>query len=59
MHPENLPFRVIREDEVIARANNLVVGRAAYETAVRLYPRDAIQYREGAGVIARSDPNSS
>ena len=43
MIPEDLPFRVIcvnSEDEVIARANNLLVGRAAYETAVRLYPRD-------------------
>jgi hypothetical protein len=33
MLPENLPFRVIRansEDEVIARAANLIVGRAAY-----------------------------
>jgi hypothetical protein len=32
MHPEDLPFRVIRlnsEDEVITRANNLIVGRAA------------------------------
>ena len=31
MLPEDLPFRVIRvnsEDEVIARANNLIVGRA-------------------------------
>jgi hypothetical protein len=58
MLPENLPFRVIRansEDEVIARAANLIVGRAAYETAVRLYPRDLIQYREGARVIACSD----
>jgi hypothetical protein len=58
MHPENLPFRVIRvssEDEVIARANNLIIGRAAYETAVRLYPRDTIQYREGARIIARCD----
>jgi hypothetical protein len=36
---------VIRKDEVIARANNLLVGRAAYETAVRLYPRDRIDYR--------------
>lgn len=45
MHPENLPFRVIRinsEDEVIARANNPIVGRAVYETAVRLYPKDTI-----------------
>ena len=33
MLPEDLPFRIIRvnsEDEVIARANNLLVGRAAY-----------------------------
>jgi hypothetical protein len=52
MHPEDLPFRVIRvnsEDEVIARA-------IAFETAVRLYPRDVIQYREGGRIIARSDP---
>jgi hypothetical protein len=58
VHPEDLPFRVIRvnsDDEVIARANNLLVGRAAYETAVRLYPGDTIQYRDGARIIARSD----
>ncbi len=62
MHPEDLPFRVIRvnsEDEVIARANNLIVGRAAYETALRLYPRDTIQYREGARIIARNEPKGS
>jgi hypothetical protein len=55
--PEDLPFRVIRinsEDEVISRANNLLVGRAAYETAVRLYRRDVIQYRDRARIIARS-----
>jgi hypothetical protein len=52
MHPEDLPFRIVSEDEVIARANNLIVGRAAYETAVRLYPKD--QYRDGARIIARS-----
>jgi hypothetical protein len=27
----------------------------AAETAVRLYPRDVIQYRDGARIIARSD----
>jgi len=62
MHPENLPFRVIRvnsQDEVIARASNLLVGRAAYETAVRLYPKDLIHYRDGARIIARSDELSS
>jgi hypothetical protein len=58
MLPEDLPFRVIRvnsEDEVLARANNLIVGRAAYEAAARLYPRDTIQDRDGARMIARSD----
>jgi hypothetical protein len=58
MLPEDLPFKVVRinsEDEVIARANNLLVGRAAYETAVRMYPRDVVQYRDGARVIASSD----
>jgi hypothetical protein len=56
------PFRVVRvnpEDDVIACANNLVVGRAAYEAAVRLYPRDTIQYRDGARIIARSQPKAS
>ena len=58
MVPEDLPFRVTRinsEDEILARATNLIIGRAAYETAVRLYPRDTIQYRDGARIIARSD----
>jgi hypothetical protein len=62
MHPEDLPFPVIRvnsDDEVIACANNLLVGRAAYETAVRLYPRDTIQYSDGARIIARSEPQAS
>jgi hypothetical protein len=37
------------------RIDNLLVGRAAYETAVRLYPQDVIRYRDGARIIARSD----
>jgi hypothetical protein len=48
-------IRVNSEDEVLARAANLIVGRAAYETAVRLYPKDLIHYRHGARIIARSD----
>jgi hypothetical protein len=58
MLPEDLPS-ASSEDEVIARANNLLVGRAAYETAIRLYPRDLIQYRDGARIIKRSDPKAS
>ncbi len=58
MLDEDLPFKVVRtnsHDEVLARAANLLVGRAAYETARRLYPRDMIQYRNGAQIIERSD----
>lgn len=54
-----LPFKVVRtnsHDEVIARANSLLVGRAAYETARRLYPSDRVDYRDGARIIARSEP---
>jgi hypothetical protein len=42
-------------DETVARANNLIVGRAAYDTARRLYPNERVDYRDGARIIARSD----
>jgi hypothetical protein len=48
-------IRVNSEDEILALATNLIIGRAAYETAVRLFPKDTIQYRDGARIIARSD----
>jgi len=62
MPDEDLPFKVVRtnaHDEIIARAANLLVGRAAYETARRMYPRDRIDYRCGARVIERSDENGA
>ncbi len=58
MLDEDLPFKVIRtnsHDEILASAASLLVGRAAYETAIRLFPKDAIQFRNGARIIARSD----
>jgi hypothetical protein len=58
MFDEELPCKVVRtngSDEVLARAGNLLVGRAAYETAARMYPRDLIEYRHGARVIERSE----
>jgi hypothetical protein len=44
MLPEDLPFRVVRanDDEVLVRAANLHIGRTACETAIRLFPKDAI-----------------
>jgi hypothetical protein len=44
------------QDEVVARAANLIIGRAAYETARRMYSNERVDYRDGARVIARSDP---
>ena len=55
---DDLPFKVVRtnsHDEILARAVNLLLGRAAFETAKRLYPRDRVEYRCGARVIERSD----
>jgi hypothetical protein len=35
-------------DEVLARAMNLPIARAAYREAARLYPEDLIELRQGA-----------
>jgi hypothetical protein len=59
MYAEEWPYKVVRtngSDEVLARAANLLIGKAAFETARRMYPRDLIEYRRGAQVIERSEP---
>ena len=46
MLSEGCPFKVVRTNggyEVLARASNLPIGRAAFETAKRKYPRDPIE----------------
>ena len=51
MFAEDRPFKVVRTnggDEVLARAANLLIGRAAFETAKRIYPKDLIEDRRGA-----------
>jgi hypothetical protein len=53
-----IPIKVVRtngQDEVLARSINLLMGRAAFETAKRLYPRDQLEYRKGAQVLDRSN----
>jgi hypothetical protein len=57
MFAEDCPFKVVRtngSDEVLASAANLLIGRAAFETAKRLYPKDILEYRRGAQVLDRS-----
>jgi hypothetical protein len=41
---------------VLARAINLLIGRAAFETAKRMFPGDKIEYRHMARDIDRSAP---
>jgi hypothetical protein len=53
---DELPFKVVRtngSDEVLARSVNLLLGRAAFETATRMYPKDVLEYRKGAQVLDR------
>jgi hypothetical protein len=57
MYAEECPFKVVRtngSDEILARAANLLIGPAAFETAKRMYPKDLIEYRRGAQVLAKS-----
>jgi hypothetical protein len=46
-------------DEVLARAINLIIGKAAFETAKRMYTRDVLEYGNGAQVIERSGEETS
>jgi hypothetical protein len=57
MATEDCPFKVVRtngSDEVLARAINLPIGRAAFETAKRMFPKDLVEFRNGAQIIDRN-----
>jgi hypothetical protein len=52
-----LLFRVVKtnaHDEVIATATNSIVARAAFDTAVSLWPKERIHLRQGARIIHKS-----
>jgi hypothetical protein len=54
---DELPFKVVRSngtDEVLARAMNLRVARAAYREAARQCPEDLIELRQGARIVEKS-----
>jgi hypothetical protein len=34
---------------------NLMIGRAAFETAKRMFPKDCLEYRHGTQIIERND----
>jgi hypothetical protein len=53
-----LSFKVVRLEaggqEVIARAGNYEVCKAAFDKALFLYPKEQLQLRQGARVICKS-----
>jgi hypothetical protein len=55
----DLLFKVVEVapsgDRVIATADNLAVARAAFDTAVSLWPGSAIELRQKARVISSSE----
>ncbi|MEP1145466.1 MAG: hypothetical protein ABJH52_17210 [Henriciella sp.] len=63
---EEMTFRICETDDektprrILARADNLIVARAAYNAALEFYPRDAISLMQKARVIKhrpRPDPS--
>ena len=41
-------------DEVIARVENLLICKAAFEKALFVYPNDHLEMRQGARIILKS-----
>jgi hypothetical protein len=59
MASEDCSFKIDRingSDEVLGRAINLQIG--PFETTKRMFPKDLIEYRNGAQIIERSEPAS-
>jgi hypothetical protein len=55
---EELSYKIVKvydaRDEVIARVENLLVCRAAFEKALFLYPNEHLEMRQGARIILKS-----
>jgi hypothetical protein len=53
-----LSFKVVQLEptghEVLARAGNIMVARAAFDVAVSLYQTDEVELRQGSHVIRSS-----
>src|SRR5258705_11734006 len=55
---DELPFKIVRmhgaKDEVIARAENFLICKAAFEKALFVYPDAHLEMRQGARIILKS-----
>jgi hypothetical protein len=59
-HPsmDELPFKIVKmlgpRDEVIARVENFLICKAAFEKALFVYPNEHLEMRQGARIILKS-----
>ena len=55
---EELSFKIVRmhapRDEVIARVQNFLICKAAFEKALFVYPDAHLEMRQGARIILKS-----
>ena len=55
---EELPFKIVKmfgpRDEVIARVENFLICKAAFEKALFVYPDAHLEMRQGARIILKS-----
>jgi hypothetical protein len=55
---EELPFKIVRmhgaRDEVIARVENFLICKAAFEKALFVYSGAHLEMRQGARIILKS-----
>jgi hypothetical protein len=55
---DELPFKIVRmqgsQDEVIARVENFLICKAAFEKALFVYPNAHLEMRQGARIILKS-----
>jgi hypothetical protein len=55
---DELPFKIVKmhgsKDEVIARVENFLICKAAFEKALFVYPNDHLEMRQGARIILKS-----
>jgi hypothetical protein len=55
---EELSFEIVKvqgtHDELIAFVDNLVIGKAAFDKALFVYPIDHLEMRQGARIILKS-----
>jgi hypothetical protein len=55
---DELSFKIVRmqgsRDEVIARVENFLICKAAFEKALFVYPNEHLEMRQGARIILKS-----